>query len=183
MFLKTFSCKKVRYIKILAEMSAVKYAYAGNSTDFYNEFGGSSIRPWRFSTLIMITIFCLLVIAIITIYLILISEPDIFFTDRDTLENLAILDDVNNGEVECCIPSGKTTVSRTYIYDPIQDITYSRTIPANINTVCSSFADPAACISENTSNGEIIPSVTFEALPYYTFEKGLFIGCGSTAPC
>jgi hypothetical protein len=165
-------------------MSNFKYGYAGNRTDFINEFGGESSSPLRFSTMIMITLFVLLIIVIITAYFLLKSEPEIIFTDRNTLYNLGLLDDVNNGEVECCIAPGKTAPNRQYVYDGVQDITYSRDKPTNITTVCALFADPVACASENTnSEGEIIPVITFESLPYFTFEKGLFIGCASTTPC
>ena len=159
-------------------------AYAGNKSDFLYDFGGVPGRPTRFNTLILITIAVIVVIIIITCLLLLRARTTEFFTDRNTLYNLDLLVDVNNGQVECCIPPGKTAPTRAYVYDATADITYSRDKPNDIDVVCSSFPNPAACVSENTDGeGNVVPVVTFEALPYFTFEKGQFVGCPNTIVC
>lgn len=153
-------------------------------TFFENKYGGKPGRPWRYSTLMLITLAIIFIIAIITCILLLRTEEKIIFTDRNTLFNLDLLRDENDGDTECCVRPGQTAPTRAYIYDTVDDITYSRDRPNNINVVCAGFPDVNQCINDNTdSEGNIVPIITYESIPYFTFEKGLFIGCASTTTC
>lgn len=159
-------------------------AYPGDLGFFEKEYGGKPYRPWRYSTLMLITLAIIFIIVIVTCYFLLQTQVKIFFTDRNTLFNLDLLEDVNDNNTECCVRPGQSAPTRAYIYDIGTDITYSRDKPSSIDVVCAGFPNVQQCIDDNTdADGNIVPSVTFEALPYFTFEKGLFIGCASTTTC
>lgn len=159
-------------------------AYAGSPESFQKQYGGKPGRPWRYSTLMLITLAVIIIIGIITCYFLLRTEATVVFTDRNTLFNLDDMDDLNYAGTECCLRPGQTAPTRAYIYDIGTDITYSREKPINIDVVCAGFPDVQQCINDNTDGeGNIIPVATFEAAPYFTFEKGLFVGCASTTTC
>lgn len=159
-------------------------AYPGDPGLFQQQFGGLPGRPLRYTTLMLITLAVIFLIVIITCYFLLLTKENIIYTDRNELFNLDNFIDVNDATTECCVRQGQTAPTRLYIYDTVNDITYSRDKPFSIDIVCAGFSNVSQCKSDNTdADGNIIPRVTFEALPYYTFEKGLFVGCASTTTC
>lgn len=159
-------------------------AYAGDPSLFEREYGGKPGRPWRYSTLMLITLAVIFLIAIVTCYFLLRTQVRTIFTDRNTLFNLDPLEDLNDIGTECCVRPGQSAPTRAYIYDLGTDITYSRDRPTNIDVVCANFPDVGQCVADNTdADGNIIPVATFESLPYFTFEKGLFVGCATTTTC
>lgn len=161
-----------------------KLIYPGTRNEFYTEYGGLPNRRMSLGNIFIIAIIVLVIIVIITGIFLLLTKTSTVYQDHTGYYNLDTLIDANNSNTQCCVRPGLTATSEAYIYDTVNAITYSRDKPTNINTVCNTFPNPAACIAANTdASGNIIPHVTFAAQPYYTFEKGLFIGCGSTAPC
>lgn len=160
------------------------YVYPGSKSEFYSEFGGLPDKSIGLANVFVITIIVILIIVAVTTLIFFSQRTRTNFVDHTGFYNLQLLTDINNANTECCVRPGTSTADQEYVYDMINDITYSRQIPNNINTVCGSFIDFNTCVSENTdSQGNIIPRVVFNASPYYTFEKGLFIGCSSTIPC
>lgn len=160
------------------------YEYEGTRNQFFQEFGGYPVRGIGVANIALIAIIIIVIIAIVVIIAFYLTRTTPTYIDRDAFFNLDLLQDLNNVNVECCVFAGEVAPNEQYVYDTITDITYSREPPVNINTVCASFPDTAACISQNTdSEGNIIPIATFKAQPYYTFESGLFIICDSTTAC
>lgn len=160
------------------------YVYPGTTNEFYTEFGGLPDRSLSLSNIFLIFIIIIILIILTTLIVYWLTRTKTVYTDHTGLYNLDLLTDVNNANTQCCVPPGSATTTEAYIYDTVNNITYSRQKPTNIDTVCSTFPNPTTCKAENTdSAGNIIPKVTFAAQPYYTFENGLFVGCASTATC
>lgn len=163
---------------------ASAYIYPGNRNEFFTEYGGLPDRSLSLSNIFLIFLIIIVIIIVIFLILYLLARTKIVYTDHKGFYNLDTLIDVNNGNVECCVPVGSNATSEEYIYDVVNNITYSRQVPVDIDVVCNTFPDPASCVSQNTDgSGKIIPRVTFAAQPYYTWENGLFVGCGATSPC
>ena len=160
------------------------YVYPGNKSDFYNDYGGlpdTSAKPLNILIVTIIIIGIILILMGIAFY---ITQNNVTLLNHTGLINLDNLKDLNNPSVQCCVFVGETAPNQQYVYDTAANITYSRQVPLNINTVCSTFANQANCVAQNTdANGNIIPVATFQAVPYYTFESGLFNACQSTKPC
>jgi len=165
-------------------MSEVKYVYPGSKGEFKREYGGLPRRQTTASNIVIVTIIIVMIVVIVVALLLLRLRTIVVYTDRNGLVNLDKLVDINKPSVECCVYPGSSAPNQEYVYDTINNITYSRLKPTNIDTVCNTFADPATCIAQNTDGkGNIIPYGAFRSTPYYTFESGLFIQCASTTMC
>lgn len=161
-----------------------RYVYPGTRTEFYREFGGVPDKTVKTGNLFLVILIIIIVIVIILIIALILSRTFITYTTNTTTLNLDNLLDLNKSVVKCCVFSGTTAPNELYVYDTSSNITYSRDLPLDINTVCNSFSNKAACVAQNTdANGKIIPVATFNASPYYTFESGLFNRCASTTTC
>lgn len=160
------------------------YVYAGSRSDFYNEFGGLPDRTIKPGNLFLIFLVLIIIVVIILLIALALSRTFITYTTNTAIINLDNLKDLNDISVQCCVFPGDTAPNEQYVYDGATNITYSRQIPFSIDTVCNTFANPASCRATNTdASGNIIPVATFHAMPYYTFEQGLFVGCASTTLC
>jgi len=162
----------------------MSYFFPGTKVDFAREFGGLPQRGIGLVNIFLIAVIIITIIIIILIITISFLRPEDIYLDHEGFFNLDKLIDLNRSDVECCVFAGQTAPNESYVYDTLTGITYSRQKPANIQTTCNTFPDPTACVSTNTdSDGNIIPTATFKAQPYYTFESGLFIQCASTTSC
>lgn len=162
----------------------MSFVYPGSKAEFYDDFGGLPERTVSLTTILVIVVIVILIIIAITAWGFLRTEQTTTFIDHEGFYNLDTLVDKNNATTQCCVFPGSTAPNEQYIFDTINGITYARQKPTSITTVCNSFPDPSACIADNTdSAGNIIPKVVFRALPYYTFENGLFVGCDTTTVC
>jgi len=161
-----------------------KYVYPGTQYDFYNEFGGNPEKGLGIINIIMIAIIIIAIVLIVLAIAFLLTKTNITYIQHTGLVNLDLLLDLNKPQTQCCVFPGTTATNTQYIYDTSSNITYSRLPPLNINTVCTTCPNYSTCVSQNTdSTGAVIPIATFDAVPYYTFECGLFVGCASSAPC
>lgn len=160
------------------------YVYPGTRGDFYAEFGGLPESGLGVRNIFIIFIIAIIVIVIVTAIAFLLAQTKTATVNHQGFYNLDTLIDANNANTQCCVFPGSTAANEEYIYDTINNITYSRQKPSDINTVCNTFPNPTVCIADNTdSQGNIIPKVTFAAQAYFTFENGLFVGCASTTVC
>ena len=151
---------------------------------FFDKYLG--IKKNRIGPVNIVLIGLIIVVIIIIIYALiyLFSGTSREFIENNEIINLDALIDLNIATTECCVLQGSGSTTEEYIHDTANNITYTRTQPTDINTVCASFPVPATCVSENTdSEGNIIPVATFKGIPYYTFENSLFVGCSSTTSC
>lgn len=159
-------------------------AYPGTRSEFYNEFGGLPDKQLGTMNIFLIFMIVIVVIIIITAIGFLLARTRTVTRSHEGFVNLDLLKDLNVIGVGCCIFPGDTVGNEQYLYDSTTDITYSREKPPNIDLVCGTFPSPATCKDENTdSDGNIIPVAVFRTQPYYTLEKGLFIGCPTTGSC
>lgn len=162
----------------------MSYVYPGTKADFYAEYGGLPGKQLTLSNILLIFIIVIVIIVIVTVIGFLFAKAQKIYVDHQGYYNLDKLIDMNSASTKCCVFPGQSAANQEYIYDSVNDITYSRQAPTNISTVCSSFPDVQACIADNTdSTGHVTPKVTFQAKPYYTFEKGQFVGCASVTSC
>lgn len=160
------------------------YVYPGSKNEFYSEFGGLPDKSLTSMNVFMIFFIIIIVVIIVVAILFLLTKTKTIFTDHTGFYNLDTLIDVNDVNTQCCVFPGTNVPNQQYIYDTVNNITYARQKPPDIDLVCSTFPNPIVCIADNTdSDGNIIPRVTFAAKPYYTFENGLFVGCESTIAC
>lgn len=161
------------------------YIYPGSKNDFFQEFGGLPDKSVGLGNIFIIFIIAIVIVIIVFMVLYLRAKSTVVYSDHKGLVNLDALADANVPTTKCCVPVGSGGATSTeYIYDTVTGVTYGRQIPEDIHVVCSTFPDPTSCIASNTdANGKVIPAITFEALPYYTWEHGLFVACSSTSVC
>lgn len=159
-------------------------AYPGSRSDFYNEFGGLPDRQLGTFNIFLIFVIVIVVIIIVTAIGFLLARTQTVTRSHTGFVNLDLLKNLNNSSVECCVFAGDVVGNEQYLYDTLNDITYSREKPTNIDLVCSSFPSPVTCKAENTDeSGNVIPVAVFRTQPYYTWEKGQFVICDTTLPC
>lgn len=152
--------------------------------EFFDEYKGLPSKQPAAVNIFLAGLIVILIIVAIFIFLFYIQKPTQTIVDHTGFYNLDTLLSLDSPQYECCVFIGAGAPNEQYVYDTISNITYSREIPLNINTVCAGFGSPPACAAANTdANGNIIPIATFKAQPYYTFENGLFTGCASTTQC
>lgn len=142
------------------------YAYPGDKTDFYAEFGGDPRKPTSLTNLFIIFIVIILSIVVITILALVLRKTTPTYLDRNDLLNLDVLKDLNVPTTTCCVIAGPSAgITEEYVYDTLTSTTYSRLKP-NVS-----------------AGGSSSPTAAFRNHPYYTFQPGLFIGCDSTTTC
>jgi hypothetical protein len=160
------------------------YVYPGTRGEFAAEFGGLPESGLGLRNIFIVFIIVIIVIIIVTAIAFLRAQTKTATINHTGFYNLDTLIDANNATTQCCVFPGTSAPNEQYIYDTVNNITYSRQKPTDINIVCNTFPNPTVCIADNTDGqGNIIPRVTFAAQPYYTFENGLFVGCDSTTVC
>lgn len=160
-------------------------AYPGNKADFYNEFGGVPDHSLGIGNIFLIAVIIIIIAIIITAIAFLSTKTQQTFIDNTGLVNLDLLVDLNSATTQCCVFLGQTAPNETYLYDTVNNITYSIQKPLNINTVCNTFptAQQSSCITNNTdSTGNIVPFGTFNSQVYYQYSYGLASICGGTPP-
>jgi len=162
----------------------MSYYFPGNQADFYREFGGLPQRGIGIGNIFAIGLVIIFIIIIVLALALLLRRQTTVYVDHEGFLNLELMKDLNTDDTECCVFAGDVLGNEIYLYDTTTGVTYSRSPPADINTTCNTFPDPAACVATNTdAEDNIIPTATFKAQPYYLFENGLFISCVSTATC